>query len=539
MFCPGCGSTVADGRTFCGKCGARLNAAASAAPQAAPVQPVPVIPSQPARPPSPYRWAVYAAVLLLAAVGGAAWWWFHRPPPPYQVQDPGIYPFFGLTADGKAMKWGFIDADGKVLIQPTWDNVDDGDSVLGRAVAFNEGLCGVMKDGKWGYIDTSGNLVISNQFDTTAPFVEGMARVHFGNQIGYIDKTGRLAINPQFYEAGDFHSGLAAVRTDDGWGFINKTGAFVIKPHFQAADANGFSGGFAGVCTGGKCGFIDHSGQFAIRAQFNTIGTFSEGMAEVGINGKLGYVNTSGTIVINPQFDQSTMFSGGLAAVTVSGRQGTIDKQGKYVLNPGQYNFGLKEGDALVAVTNQGIGLITKGGQWLIQPSTSLTSVGPIFGKVFLGTVGEQPSMVPISVSGKVLAGPYKGSMLASLAQDIQDETSAIQSMHTLTAAETAYSGTYPSGFTDSLEKLGPATGAPDQNHAGLIDITLATGTKDGYQFGITIPAGTSTGGSNFNYFLVAKPASGHAGRTFCADSSGTVRYAEQGQDCSTSSPVL
>ena len=146
----------------------------------------------------------------------------------------------------------------------------------------------------------------------------------------------------------------------------------------------------------------------------------------------------------------------------------------------------------------------------------------------------------PSPISGKVLAGPYKGSMLASLAQDIQDETSAIQSMHTLTAAETAYSGTYPPGFTDSLEKLGPATGAPDQNHAGLIDITLATGTKDGYQFGITIPAGTSTGGSNFNYFLVAKPASGHAGRTFCADSSGTVRYAEQGQDCSDfiASPV-
>ena len=107
-----------------------------------------------------------------------------------------------------------------------------------------------MKDGKWGYIDTSGNLVISNQFDTTAPFVEGMARVHFGNQIGYIDKTGRLAINPQFYDAGDFHGGLAAVRTDDGWGFINKTGAFVIKPHFQAADPNGFSGGLAAFAPG-------------------------------------------------------------------------------------------------------------------------------------------------------------------------------------------------------------------------------------------------------------------------------------------------
>ena len=109
--------------------------------------------------------------------------------------------------------------------------------------------------------------------------------------------------------------------------------------------------------------------------------------------------------------------------------------------------------------------------------------------------VGRAAGYGSDSVSGKVLAGPYKGSMLASLAQDIQHETSAIQSMHTLTAAEPAYSGTYPSGFTDSLDKFGPAAGAPDQDHAGLIDIALATGSKDGYQFGITIPAGTSTGG--------------------------------------------
>jgi hypothetical protein len=66
----------------------------------------------------------------------------------------------------------------------------------------------------------------------------------------------------------------------------------------------------------------------------------------------------------------------------------------------------------------------------------------------------------------------------------------------------------------------------------------LSTGTKDGYQFAVSIPAGTSTGGTNFNYFLLAKPVAGHAGRSFCADSAGSVHFEVQGEECTTASPT-
>ena len=132
--------------------------------------------------------------------------------------------------------------------------------------------------------------------------------------------------------------------------------------------------------------------------------------------------------------------------------------------------------------------------------------------------------------------------MLDTLAQDIQNDNSAMTSVRALINAEASYSAAYAAtGFTASIPALGPAaaTGAPDANHAGYIDAELATGTKDGYQFTVSIPAGTSTGGANFNYFLVAKPAAGHAGRSFCADSSGTVHYAVQGEECTVTSPTL
>jgi len=206
-------------------------------------------------------------------------------------------------------------------------------------------------------------------------------------------------------------------------------------------------------------------------------------------------------------------------------------------VNPGQYKILPGVGDLQQVSSSEGRGLITRDGKWAVKPSKALTGIGVILGKVFYGIVGSQ--FVPISMSGRVLAGSYKGAMLDSLAKDVENENSALQSMNLLTGAEASYSSAYPAkGFTASLDKLGPAQGTADENHAGFIDAALATGTKDGYQFTISIPDGTSTGGTNFNYFIVGKPATGHAGRTYCADSSGTVHYSEPGQECTTTPPV-
>lgn len=539
MFCPDCGSEVAEGRKFCGKCGAKLHSAAeimetSPAALESPVAAATLAPAQPASPRSKF---VYVLVALLVVLGGVAWWWFHRPAPAYKVQDPGIYPFHGLSTHEKPGKTGFIDADGKVLIQPEWDSADV-EYVMYQAVAFNEGLCGVLKDGKWGYIDTGGHLAITNQFDRVRPFLGGLALVALGSEWGYIDKKGNYVINPQFDHAGDFHDGLAAVHADAGWGFINKAGTYVIAPQYQNADSNGFADGRAWACTKDKCGYIDRNGVFANTPHFQFISTFSEGLAAVREQNKFGYIDTTGKLVINPQFDMGTAFLDGVAVVSVSGRQGTINRHGKYILNPGQFNIDVREGAFEPVTTSDGNGLITRDGKWVVKPSKVITAFFAIFGKVYYAGIGGQSTPIALS-SGKVLAGPYKGAVLETLAQDIQNESSAQISLRTLMNAETSYTSAYAAkGFTASIEKLGPATGTPDGNNAGLIDSALATGTKDGYQFTASIPEGTSTGGTNFNYFIVAKPAAGHAGRTFCADSSGAIRYAVQGEECTATSPI-
>jgi len=532
MFCPSCGAEVGVGRKFCGKCGAAVRASVGQgvdATRGAGRDPAETKPSPSPQPSSPRSKVIYALVALLAILGGVAWWWFHRPEADNELQDSGIYPFNSPSVNGNTPKVGFVDADGKILIQPEWDAV--GSEYLRGIIGFNEGLCAVRKDGKWGYIDAGGRVVIPSQFDSAGPFVEGLAGVKLGSLNGYIDKTGSYAINPQFESAGAFHEGLAAVHADTGWGFINKEGVYVVKPDKgRNVPPDGFSGGLAVVCAS-KCGYVDHSGTFAIRPQFNSAATFSDGLAAVQINKNWGYINTAGKIVVNPQFDSATRFSGGLAVVSVSGRQGVINKQGKYIVNPGQYNISPREGNLQQVSTSDGMGLMTRDGKWAISPSKALTGVGVIIGKVFYGKIGDQ--VVPISMSGKVLVGWYKGASLDSLAQDIENESRALQSMRMLTSAEASYSGAYPTkGFAAAIPALGPTVGTPDENHAGFIDAALATGAKDGYLFTASAPNGASSSGPNLNYFIAGKPAAGHAGRTFCADSSGAVHYAMQGEEC-------
>jgi hypothetical protein len=535
MFCPDCGTEVGEGRKFCGKCGAAvgigaISNAVAASTRATPAQ-ISALPSKPSSPAK--KLTLFVLIVLFAVLTGVSWWWFHRPVPTYQVQDPGIYPFRGVGADGKTTQTGFIDADGNVLIQPAWDKVS-GDFVLGRLVIFSEGLCSVFKDGKLGYIDTTGKLVIPVQFDFAGAFLDGLARVKLGNRFGYVDRSGQYAINPQFDNAGDFHSGLAAAHSDEGWGFIDKSGAWVIRPRFKAADIQGFSDGLAAVCLA-KCGYISRSGEFEIGPQFDGgVDTFSEGMARVTIGGKSGYINSAGKIVIGPQFDKASLFSGGLAIVDVAGRQGTISKVGKYVLNPGQYSIQMRDYDVMDVVTSDGNGLLSRDGKWVVKPSKALTSIGAIFGKVFTGTISGQP--VPISTSGKVLAGWYKGSMTESLAQDVENQHSAYESVRIVKSAEVSYASTYPAkGFATSLDKLGPAVAAPDEDHAGLIDTALASGTKDGYQFVVSVPAG----GTDSSYFVIAKPVSGHGGPVFCSDASFPIHFSVQPEECTLTSPVM
>ena len=195
----------------------------------------------------------------------------------------------------KDEKWGFIDKDGNIVINPQFDNVHP----------FKEGLAAVCdKNEKWGFIDKNGTLVINYQFEDVDDFSEGLAAFFNGDKAGYISKKGEYVINPQFDHAFRFHEGKAAVVLGKLVGFIDKEGHYIINPQFDFEVDPIFMDGLATVSSGDKAGYIDEKGKYIINPQFDFAYPFIDGLAAVYVGEQFGFVDKKGKYVINPQFDR-------------------------------------------------------------------------------------------------------------------------------------------------------------------------------------------------------------------------------------------
>jgi hypothetical protein len=107
--------------------------------------------------------------------------------------------------DGFKGKFGFINKQGKVAIEPTFDAIQD----------FSEELAPVKNGTTWGYVDHQGAVVIDPKFDEVRPFKEGLAVVKSHGLFGYIDKKGNFAIEPKFDRCTSFSEGRAVVSLSD------------------------------------------------------------------------------------------------------------------------------------------------------------------------------------------------------------------------------------------------------------------------------------------------------------------------------------
>jgi type IV pilus assembly protein PilA len=105
------------------------------------------------------------------------------------------------------------------------------------------------------------------------------------------------------------------------------------------------------------------------------------------------------------------------------------------------------------------------------------------------------------------------------------NESSAVQSLRNISAAELYYSNTYGINFSNTLLDLSGTGSNPNQSSAGLVDSTVASGQKSGYIFTYT-PLIADAQGHPRTYSLTADPTTqGSTGqRHFYADQTGVIR---------------
>lgn len=249
-------------------------------------------------------------------------------------------------------KWGFIDVNGDIVIDPVFDY----DPLTGEFTYpyFSEGLAAIRENGKWGFIDKSGIFRIAPRFDAVRGFKDGLAYVRIEGKCGAINHDGEIIIKTDF-DGISINRPLISISKNGKLGFMDYEGNIKIPVKYDAAGI--FSDGLAWVRFEGGEGFIDESGELVLKCSTSssrTWGSFAEGRCLIEVNEKCGFMDTSGSIVIEPKYDNCCCFSEGLAAVEIAGKWGFINTTGETVIDfrfkDSAWNYLFENGSCIVRV---------------------------------------------------------------------------------------------------------------------------------------------------------------------------------------------
>ncbi len=260
-------------------------------------------------------------------------------------------------------KWGFIDKKGKIIIKPQYEWASD----------FSDGMCAVQISGKWGFINKSGDLVIKAKYNWAGIFKSNShvaCVTNSKNKYGVIDKNGKVVID--FLSEGllNFNNNVSIFQKQGLCGLIDIKGKILVAPKYNFliyANYNLYNGskngnnkfgcidskgkvvidfiysdlisfdekGLAVVKLNDKFGYIDNKGKIAIKIKYDYAEDFTGAdLAAVGVGKLKGYINRSGKIIIQPKFDWAWNFTNGAARVELGGKWGLIDEKGEYLLEP-------------------------------------------------------------------------------------------------------------------------------------------------------------------------------------------------------------
>ena len=200
---------------------------------------------------------------------------------------------------------------------------------------YSEGLVAVEKDGRYGFINTDGEMVIEPQYIPAncynmtqtlnhkqylnigvcdLQFNEGLAHVKYNEQpVVYSKNILYDAVVPD-----DFNIDTLAMVKGlywDAYGEI-KDGKFYIKNNPNREERRNLS--YGRMYYKFKEGYIDKTGKIAIDNDYQHVNPFQEGLAVVVTKDlKYGYIDKSGKMVIKPKYKWAGSFHNGIARVKV------------------------------------------------------------------------------------------------------------------------------------------------------------------------------------------------------------------------------
>lgn len=234
--------------------------------------------------------------------------------------------FLPARRDGK---WGFVNLCGNCAIEFKYDSVA---RFVGPYAVVGENI-------KYGAIDYLGRIICEPTFDDIILSPDGLFCLQKNELWNCINIHSRSETGYIFTDASGFSDGVCAVATahdaHELYGYIDRNFSYVVQPAYESA-LKSQSGRLIVYDQGENCYFVlSTDGNNLLRLNYESVGHYSEGFASVTFDyTKHGFVDLSGKLAIEMKFENSLNFTEGLCACYLDGQCGFVDFNGTFVVSP-------------------------------------------------------------------------------------------------------------------------------------------------------------------------------------------------------------
>ncbi|MGL4596075.1 MAG: WG repeat-containing protein, partial [Bacteroidia bacterium] len=244
--------------------------------------------------------------------------------------------------DGAGGKRGLINKEGKIVLQPNYDEIFDDSQHLWYYPFVKtedtdaEGESVPMLIGKYGICDTTGKLITAPTYDEMPVWGDGLFRVRIGDKYGFADALGKIVIEPQFDYVNPFSEGKAIATNNKKAFIIDKKGTVLIDELVGINGTYSFKNGRARFQDfERRYGFLNEKGEKIIAAQFEVADDFENGRAIVQVQNKYGVIDELGKFIIEPKYDFIFDLEDGFYQIkNEDGTTGVLDQKGQQILQP-------------------------------------------------------------------------------------------------------------------------------------------------------------------------------------------------------------
>ncbi len=270
------------------------------------------------------------------------------------------YPFrHGVTSVRRSgeTEWILINTRGERM----------GNRSFSSPLHFSDGLAAFREDAKTGYVDPEGKVVIEPGPFSGGPFDSGLAAITLRQGYAFIDKKGKIVLPGPYEQTDGFRAGYARIKVKDREALIDTRGKYFLPPKYYAVSF--FTEGLVGVKTSRKAaGFMNEKGKMVIAPKWHFALPFEHGFSIVIVNDKYGVINKSGKVVIPLRYDTIQQRGPRIFRAVQDGKTLFLDAEGKpftreeatflsivaegligYKNSSGKFGF-LKESDGTIAI---------------------------------------------------------------------------------------------------------------------------------------------------------------------------------------------